>query len=310
MASAASSLFGAWGSSSKHEEDVRTQAERLGARLPPLMIHAERVAATVAQGEHGRRRVGQGDAFWQFRRFRQEDTSMAIDWRQSAKSQHLFVREREWAAAASSWIWRDASASRQYKSHVATCTKAERATILALAFASLLVRGGERVGDLNDPRPPASGRPGLNRFALQMTSQSAAKQSLPPLMPLPRFSQIILISDWLTPIDGVMSILRHYGALGVRGHLIQVLDPAEEDLPFDGRTEFEDMETQSRFLARRAETMRDAYRDRLSALRTEVAQACRRQDWTFASHRTDRPPQGALLAAYAALSAHRPFEMR
>jgi uncharacterized protein (DUF58 family) len=310
MASAASSLFGAWGSSSKREEDVRTQAERLGARLPPLMIHAERVAATVAQGEHGRRRVGQGDAFWQFRRFRQEDSSIAIDWRQSAKSQHLFVREREWAAAASIWIWRDASASMQYKSHVATCTKAERATILALAFASLLVRGGERVGDLNDPRPPTSGRPGLNRFALQMTSPPAAKQSLPPLMPLPRFSQIILISDWLTPIDGVMSILRHYGALGVRGHLIQVLDPAEEDLPFDGRTEFEDVETQSRFIARRAETMREAYRDRLSALRTEVAQACRRQDWTFASHRTDRPPQGALLAAYAALSAHRPFEMR
>ena len=310
MASAASSLFGAWSGSSRREEDARTQAERLGARLPPLMIHAERVASTVAQGEHGRRRVGQGDAFWQFRRFRQEDSSTAIDWRQSAKSQHLFVREREWAAAASLWIWRDASPSMQYKSHVATCTKVERATVLALAFASLLIRGGERIGDLNDMRPPTSGRPGLNRFALQMTSQMASKQSLPPLMPLPRFSQIILISDWLTPIDGVTSILRHYGALGVRGHMIQVLDPAEEDLPFDGRTEFEDVESKTRMLARRAETLRDAYRDRLAALRTEVARACRRQDWTFASHRTDRPAQGALLAAYAALSAHRPFEMR
>jgi uncharacterized protein (DUF58 family) len=310
MASAASSLFGAWGSSSKRDEDVRTQAERLGARLPPLMIQADRVASTVAQGEHGRRRVGQGDAFWQFRRFRQEDPSTAVDWRQSAKSQHLFVREREWAAAASIWVWRDASPSMQYKSHVASCTKVERATVLALAFASLLVRGGERIGDLNDPRPAASGRPGLNRFALQMTQHMSEKQSLPPLMPLPRFSQIILISDWLTPIDGVMKVLRHYGALGVRGHLLQVLDPAEEDLPFDGRTEFEDVESSLRMLARRAETLRDAYTDRLAALRSELAQACRRQDWTFASHRTDRPPQGALLGAYAALSAHRPFEMR
>jgi uncharacterized protein (DUF58 family) len=310
MAGAASSLFGAWGSSAKRDEDVRTQAERLGARLPPLMIQADRVASTVAQGEHGRRRVGQGDAFWQFRRFRQEDPSTAVDWRQSAKSQHLFVREREWAAAASIWVWRDASPSMLYKSHVASCTKVERATVLALAFASLLVRGGERIGDLNDPRPASSGRPGLNRFALQMTKHLAEKQSLPPLMPLPRFSQLILISDWLTPIDGVQKVLRHYGALGVRGHLIQVLDPAEEDLPFDGRTEFEDVESSLRMLARRAETMRDAYTDRLAALRNELAQACRRQDWTFASHRTDRPPQGALLAAYAALSAHRPFEMR
>lgn len=310
MASAASSLFGAWGLSSKREEDVRTQAERLSARLPALMIQAERVAATVAQGEHGRRRVGQGDAFWQFRRFRQEDPSTAIDWRQSAKSQHLFVREREWAAAASIWIWRDASPSMQYKSHIATCTKAERATVLALAFASLLVRGGERVGDLNDPRPPTSGKPGFNRFTARMTAPTLTKQSLPPLMPLPRFSQAIFISDWLTPVDGILNVLRHYGALGVCGHLIQVLDPAEEDLPFDGRTEFEDVESQTRMLARRAETLRDAYRDRLAALRTEVSRACRRQDWTFASHRTDRPAQGALLAAYAALSQHRPFEMR
>jgi uncharacterized protein (DUF58 family) len=166
------------------------------------MIQAERVASTVAQGEHGRRRVGQGDAFWQFRRFRQEDPSTAVDWRQSAKSQHLFVREREWAAAASIWIWRDASPSMHYKSHVASGTKVERATVLALAFASLLVRGGERVGDLNDSRPASGGRPGLNRFALQMTQQMTSKQSLPPLMPLPRFSQIILISDWLTPVEG------------------------------------------------------------------------------------------------------------
>ena len=309
MPGAASSLFGSWTSNGR-EEGAREQAERLGARLPPLMIQAERVASTVATGEHGRRRVGQGEAFWQFRRFHQEDPSTAIDWRQSAKSQHLFVREREWAAAASVWIWRDASPSMQYKSHVATCTKVERATVLALAFASLLVRGGERIGELGRPEPPAVGRPGLNRFAHRMTTEMASPQSLPPLMPLPRFSQIILISDWLTPVDGVLNVVRHYGALGVRGHLIQVLDPAEEDLPFDGRTEFEDVESKLRMLARRAETLREAYRGRLSSLRTEVAQACRRQDWTFASHRTDRPAQGALLAAYAALSAHRPFEMR
>ena len=310
MASAASSLFGVLGSAPKRSEDARVQAERLGARLPPLMIQAERVAATVAQGEHGRRRVGLGEAFWQFRRYRQEDPSTAVDWRQSAKSQHLFVREREWSAAASIWLWRDASPSMQYKSHVATCTKVERATVLSLAFASLLIRGGERVGELGAAKPPATGKPGLNRIALHMTTNMNSKQSLPPLLPLPRFSQVILISDWLSPIDGVLSLLRHYGALGVRGHLIQVLDPAEEDLPFDGRTEFEDVESKERMLARRAETLRGAYLERLTALRTEVAQACRRQDWTFASHRTDRPAQGALLAAYAALSTHRPFEMR
>ena len=294
----------------RREEDARLQAERLSARLPALMVQADRIAATIAQGDHGRRRVGQGDAFWQFRRYRDEDPSMAIDWRQSAKSQHLFVREREWSAAASVWIWRDASPSMHYKSHVATGTKVERATVLALAFASLLVRGGERVGELGGTGPASIGRQALNRIALSFSLNMSTRQSVPRLVVLPRFSQIILISDFLQPLDKVLTVLRHYGALGVRGHLIQVLDPAEEDLPFDGRTEFEDVASQTRMLARRAETLRDAYRDRLQGLRSELGQACRRQDWTFATHRTDRPAQSALLAAYAALAAHRPFEMR
>ncbi|MDZ4739714.1 MAG: DUF58 domain-containing protein [Alphaproteobacteria bacterium] len=294
----------------RREEDARLQAERLSARLPALMVQADRIAATIAQGDHGRRRVGQGDAFWQFRRYRDEDPSMAIDWRQSAKSQHLFVREREWSAAASVWIWRDASPSMHYKSHVATGTKVERATVLALAFASLLVRGGERVGELGGTGPASIGRQALNRIALNFSLNMSTRQSVPRLVVVPRFSQIILISDFLQPFDKVLAVLRHYGALGVRGHLIQVLDPAEEDLPFDGRTEFEDVASQTRMLARRAETLRDAYRDRLQGLRSELGQACRRQDWTFATHRTDRPAQSALLAAYAALAAHRPFEMR
>lgn len=292
------------------QEDARLQAERLSARLPALMIQADRIAATIAQGDHGRRRVGQGDAFWQFRRYRDEDPSMAIDWRQSAKSQHLFVREREWSAAASVWIWRDASPSMHYKSHVATGTKIERATVLALAFASLLVRGGERVGELGGSGPASIGRQALNRIALNFSLNPSTRESVPRLVVVPRFSQIILLSDFLQPLDNILTVLRHYGALGVRGHLIQVLDPAEEDLPFDGRTEFEDVASQTRMLARRAETLRDAYRDRLQGLRSELGQACRRQDWTFATHRTDRPAQSALLAAYAALAAHRPFEMR
>ena len=304
------SKLGGWISTPTRKVNARADAEKLSARLPPLMVQASRVAATVAQGDHGRRRVGQGDAFWQFRRYRDEDPSMAIDWRQSAKSQHLYVREREWSAAASVWIWRDASPSMQYQSHVATNSKVERATVLALAFAYLLVRGGERVGELGGEHPATTGRQAVDRLALSLARNMSSARTVPPLAALPRFSQIILISDWLSPIEKTMDMLRHYGALGVRGHLIQVLDPAEEDLPFNGRTEFEDVESRLTMLARRAESLKDAYRDRMAALQSSLAQSCRRQDWTFATHRTDRPAQGALLAAFAALSAHRPLEMR
>src|SRR5580693_10350435 len=120
-------------------------AEALGARLPPLLIAADRVASTVAQGVHGRRRVGQGDSFWQFRRFVSGDPLARVDWRQSAKSgrgapEGWFIRETEWEAAQTVCLWRDASASMHWRSRAASVEKRERAALLLLALASLPLR--------------------------------------------------------------------------------------------------------------------------------------------------------------------------
>lgn len=289
-------------------QGLLSEAERLAMRLPPLLVEAERIAATIAQGVHGRRRVGSGESFWQFRRFRDEDASTSIDWRQSAKSPHLFVREREWEAAETVWLWRDGSRSMHYRSPFAPCSKIERATVLSLALSSLLVRAGERVAVLGGADGPAHGRLGINRVSRAMTKGlDAALPSKPPQIALHRFSQAVLFGDWLEEPEATTQTVHYYSSRGVRGHMLQVLDPAEEDLPFDGRTEFEDVEGPLKLIARRAETMRDQYKAKLAALRVTLSQYCRRQNWTFATHRTDRAPQTALLALYAAMSAHRPM---
>ena len=122
-------------------------AQDLAAKLPALLVEARRVASTVAQGTHGRRRPGPGETFWQYRSFEHGDSATLIDWRRSAgSSSHLFVREREWEAAHTVWIWLDLSPSMYFRSHLAAASKAERAIVLALALASLLSDAGERVG--------------------------------------------------------------------------------------------------------------------------------------------------------------------
>src|SRR5690606_35365485 len=137
---------------------LREQAETLAEALPPLVAEAERVASTVAQGVHGRRRTGMGESFWQFRRFREGDTAASVDWRHSARSRHLFVREIELEAAESVWIWRDGSPSMDYASELALSTKKDRATVLALALTSLLVQGGESVAPLGGGATATAGR--------------------------------------------------------------------------------------------------------------------------------------------------------
>jgi len=278
----------------------------LAGTLPALMVAADRVAATVIQGVHGRRRVGQGDAFWQYRPYRDGDSATRIDWRQSARSRHLFVRETEWEAAASVWLWRDASPSMQYASLRGIDTKAVRAELITLALASLLTDASERIAVLGTGMRPITGRIAVRRVAETMLEETLDKNrtppSLPPMVPLPAHGTIVLVSDWLDPLDKIEAVIRHYASAGVRGHIVQVLDPAEEDLPFDGHVKFEGLEAEGQHTIRRVEMVRTAYGARLAAQRDGLQRLARPANWTVHLHRTDRSPQTVLLALYLAMA--------
>jgi uncharacterized protein (DUF58 family) len=277
----------------------------LAGTLPALMVAADRVAATVIQGVHGRRRVGQGDAFWQYRPYRDGDSAGQIDWRQSARSRHLFVRETEWEAAASVWLWRDASPSMQYASLRNSDTKAVRAELITLALASLLADAGERVAVLGGGMRPTAGKVAVRRIAETLWEESRSgrtQPSLPPLLPLPAHGTVVLVSDWLDPLDKIEAVIRHYASGGVRGHLVQVLDPAEEDLPFDGHVKFEGLEAEGHHTIRRVEAVRTAYGARLAAQKEGLHRLTRPANWTMHLHRTDRSPQTVLLSLYLGMA--------
>lgn len=280
----------------------RRQAEELADALPPLLVEAERIAATVAPGMHGRKRTGPGETFWQFRRYQQGDSAHLVDWRQSARSDRLYVREHEWEAAETVWLWCDRSASMDFSSTRRTPSKLDRALVITLATATLLVRAGERIAGLGEPLPPATGRTALRRMAHRLGTPDPKAQSEIPADALPRFSRAVLVSDFLSDPDDIAARIQSHATAGTRGHLLQILDPAEEDLPFSGRTEFEGIEEGQKLTFGRAETIRSAYQKKLFSHREALRAATRRFGWTFTTHRTDRPPQTAVLALHAALS--------
>jgi uncharacterized protein (DUF58 family) len=185
-----------------HPRELDTQrleqdALALADRMPSLLVEASRVAMTVAQGTHGRRRVGPGETFWQFRNFDAGDSSVLIDWRRSANASHLYVREREWEAAHTVWLWPDVSASMQFRSHLAQVSKAERSIILALALGGLLTRSGERTA-LPGVMPPTSSRQAIHKLAETLARHVAAFEGgLPEHPRLPRHSEIVIFSDFL-----------------------------------------------------------------------------------------------------------------
>jgi uncharacterized protein (DUF58 family) len=281
---------------------LRHRAEQLAATLPPLLVAAERVAATVAQGVHGRRRVGQGETFWQYRHYDMGDQPQSIDWRQSAKSDMVFVREMEWEAAQSVWLWRDTSASMGWTSDRNHQSKRERADLLALALSVLLMRGGEHVALLGSGLRPSASRANLTKIATLVQNGQPVADNLPPGLPLPRSAQLIFISDFLSPLEEIDKALRYYGESGQRGVLLQVLDPAEESLPYDGRVRFDGLEQEPSWLVSRVEAVRGDYARRLQAQRDGLRDICRALGWSCDFHRSDQPPQAALLRLYTTLS--------
>jgi uncharacterized protein (DUF58 family) len=283
---------------------LRQRAEHAASTLPPLLVAAERIAATVIQGVHGRRRVGQGETFWQFRRYQPGDSIGAIDWRQTAKGDRVYVRENEWEAAQSIWLWCDTSPSMAWRSGREVPTKGERAAVLSLALASLLVRAGEQVALLGSHQMPRGGRAVLNRLADALSRATPeGAPSLPGVEPLPRYARVVLAGDLLSPVEEIERIVRGYAARGVRGAMLQVLDPAEDTLPYAGRVRFSGLEGEGDTLIGRVETVREDYTELMTSHRAALADLARAVGWSFIVHRTDTPPQTPLLSLHAALSA-------
>ncbi len=284
---------------------MREEAETLGAGLPPLLVAAERLASAVSLGVHGRRKAGMGETFWQFRRYQAEDPVTAVDWRQSAKSQHLFVRQREWEAAEAVWLWRDGSPGMRFKSEFSRTTKIDRASVLCLALASLLVRGGERIALYGDGHGPAAGRAPLRRIAHELIEQEPQTDALPPDAPAGNNAQFVWFSDFLSPFAEIEAAMRRLAHAGLTGHLVHIIDPAEEDFPFSGRIRFENVPGSMRETLGRAETVTHAYRARFQAHAETLSAFARRLGWSYLAHRTDRRPELALVALYTDLGGVR-----
>ncbi|MFD0915777.1 DUF58 domain-containing protein [Pseudahrensia aquimaris] len=282
--------------------DALTRARLRAGLVPDLLVEAQRIAANVVSGWHGRRRRGSGDTFWQFRPYDTGESLTRIDWRRSARDDSITIRDKELEAAHTVWVWADNSPSMLYQSSLSEVSKQSRAMVLALALCEVLARSGERVGWPGLTRAISS-RSAAERVAGElMGSAGEDTGSFPPLRGMVRRHSLVVISDFLEPISDVLARVDAAAQMGVEGILIQISDPAEETFPYSGRTEFRDPETGRKFTAGRAETLHKDYERLFNARREVLAEHCKRLGWHHITHRTDQLASSALVAAHMRLS--------
>ena len=283
---------------------LNDRAETLSSALSALLVEAHRIAATVIIGVHGRKRSGPGETFWQYRPYSFGDNVQQIDWHRSARSDRVFIRENEWEAANTLWVWVSPSVAMTFQSHLAQVSKAERAKLLALAIASLAIRANERVSLLGTDLIPAHSRPALLRLA-QTLIAAPRSDTLPRAIRLPKFSTVLMFGDFLERPDRIAESLSSIAANGVAGHIVQVCDPAEETLPYQGRVQFEEMAGPLRYVAGKTESLREAYQAKFQEQRASVRDIARRIGWSFAVHRTDEPPLRILHALHGLIGGEK-----
>ena len=227
------------------------------------------------------------------------DSAAGIDWRRSANSDRLFVREREWEAAHTAWLWVDLSPSMRFRSSLSETSKESRAVVLALAMTELLARGGERVGVIGGL--PFRGRGATRRVAEILMGETGRREltaagEAQPFLRMPHVQRLSRAGA------GDQRAARGDRSARRARPSRPILDPAEETLPYSGRTEFAASEGKDRMIAGRAETLRERYQERLKQHRTDLAAMTERLGWSFIVHHTDRPAEEVLLVLHNRLA--------
>ena len=143
----------------------------------------------------------------------------------------------------------------------------------------------------------------IERIAQAIVVDRHERPSLPPNFAPSPLAEVVLLSDLWSEIGEVKRTIARLSGSGSQGHVVQIVDPAEETFPYWGRVEFIEPENGARITAGRAENWRADYTAELARHRAAIRNETDRLGWSFTIHRTDRPATELLLALHSRIGA-------
>ena len=277
---------------------AREHADALASPFQGLLLHATELTRQVLFGEHGRRDVGAGEEFWQFRPFENYlDPPQAIDWRRSAKGDDLFVRQYEHKVSQSLMVWVDPDARMQL-GDTGLATKSYYGSVLALAASQLAAKSGEKIGLIGDEKRAVGGEIGVQNIHAGLEAQLGDLQAAQPTSK----SMNLLISDVLGDMDAIENFVAKASDVGQSGVLLQLVDPVEVSFPFKGRVLFQGGGASEVHETHMAQDLRQAYLERFAQRRDALTVLAKRANWTYLFATTDRPYLNVMQNLHLSLS--------
>ena len=130
----------------------------------------------------------------------------------------------------------------------------------------------------------------------------SAATTLPDLRIPDAASHVILAGDFLDPPEPLVPYLKAVSARGATGTLVQVLDPAEWNLPWRGGAILDGTEGESPWKVRRLEEIASAYEKRLADSTDRLRAIARGSGWGYLAHNTADSSAKVLLALHIRLN--------
>ena len=261
---------------------LRARADEIAALVPKLMMAAHHAAASVMAGEHALKKVGQGQNFWQFREYDTHDRPQDIDWRQSAKSDRVYVREKEHQSAQTLLLWADGHPGMHWRSDEALPTKRRIAETIILSLSIIAIHNGEMFKQFREDAKTGRTDKAVEKMALHLLEYATDDPDLSSLGSIrwTRRSLPILVGDFLDPIETLSKTLSRLVERAANGVVVQVLDPAELDLPYQGRVRFSGINGEEE-LIENISSIRAEYQEKINAHRAHVKAEVERNGWHF-----------------------------
>jgi uncharacterized protein (DUF58 family) len=273
-------------------------------RIKNLELRARVIVEGVLSGLHRSPYHGISVEFTEYRGYTPGDDPRQLDWRVFARSDRYFVKRFEEETNLFCHLVVDRSSSMRFAS--GAIEKSAYAATVAATLATFLARQRDAVGlttfaDRVLDVLPSRYRPGhLHRLAQKLQDEHHGKDTnlIAPLEQVARLVKrrglVILVSDFLTPLDGLDPCL---GALRSRGHeilLLRILDPREKDFDLSQPSLLVDLETGRELYLDPAEA-RTSYRRRFDEHAAALARLCADQGVELRELVTDQPLETALL---------------
>jgi uncharacterized protein (DUF58 family) len=269
-----------------------------------LELRARAVVEGFWSGMHRSPYHGFSVEFTEYRQYTPGDDPRYLDWRVFARSDRYFIKKYEDETNLRVHLLVDQSRSMDYSSR--DYTKAVYASTLAATLAYFLYLQGDAVGLLTfgervQEYLPARHRVGHLRQLMLSLERPSSGKGTDLVAPLERITSlirkrglVILISDFLAPIDRLERNLVALTACGHEVNVFQLVDPAEFNLGVDAPALFEDVES-ARTLYIDPAAARAAYTKKFEAHRAALQGICRKLGITHHQISTAQPLELALF---------------